>query len=677
MNVFQKHFINFIFAFFLTTTAFITLRTNIYADSCEGVIKCSYYDNTAKTCYEDGTYYTRNGCGFDSFANCGVVANNCDVQSCFIGDTCHVVASAGCLSGSCYYGIAACSTFSLDPGLGSCDGGICCISPTSTPTPAPGSTPAPTSAPHVCNCGSSTGTVCGEGDCNCPDKRITTTCRWSDTGALCGTGVTYSCTNSCQLTDIQNADIKWHRSTPSSNVDLAWDVIGCLRDVYWRVGYDINGSLTNCTDWGDPDCIEGSYNSNDYSCDAEMFPSLSRDNFLPNTLYRFRVRGEVPKYGDTCTQEDSVRSVSSCDLPDMAMNVGESKPLISALNCATTGIYRVRFVVENGYPGKISFTDFPSDADGQKNIFDCPYTINLTANKEGLVAVTAYVDLYDDGADVYDCSDTATITIIIPAADAWWQVKDADVITRGQLLTKVLSTYKFDLAGSGGYPGVPWFGTTDLTNTTVSDTGWLAQSYYSSGKTFNSSYFFNALPSDTEVNTVSVYEVDGSTLNTGGIMDPSGYYYYEYDGNNFGGQPLNINSNVSLGTRKVVLFVKNAGVNIKAPINLDDAAGFFMIVASGDISIDPIVGAEAISPDLEGVYVADGNFNTGTGGAGADNKLYLRGTVVSGAGVSLQRDRGDDNDTEPSELIEFAADQEILFPKDLSFRPMKWQEVAP
>ena len=95
----------------------------------------------------------------------------------------------------------------------------------------------------------------------------------------------------------------------------------------------------------------------------------------------------------------------------------------------------------------------------------------------------------------------------------WWQVKDGDVTTNGDLdssLPPNIGAY-FDTAGSGGYPGIPAYGgATSLSSTNVSVKGWLANSGYNSTKVYNTGFFLNAIPSDTSITQVSGSLVDGS-----------------------------------------------------------------------------------------------------------------------------------------------------------------------
>jgi hypothetical protein len=270
-------------------------------------------------------------------------------------------------------------------------------------------------------------------------------------------------------------------------------------------------------------------------------------------------------------------------------------------------------------------------------------------------------------------------------------VKDGDVTTNGNLDSSIPDTATepyFDTKGAGGYPGVPVYAgvTGTLTGTKISETEWLAHSGYNSTKKYDSAYFLNAIPLGTTINSLAG-SIDGSAIASGGTAT-NGIYWYEYDPLQNGGIDLTINTAADLGTRKVVLIVKGADVYLKGNINLTKGSGFFLLVTGekledgiptkGNIIVDSSVGGGA-APNLEGIYVADGKFQTGTKGLdpSTDDQLWVRGTVAAYGGVELQRDLGVSNSTTPAEVFEFAPDLELLFPETLGTRPMSWQEVAP
>ncbi len=250
----------------------------------------------------------------------------------------------------------------------------------------------------------------------------------------------------------------------------------------------------------------------------------------------------------------------------------------------------------------------------------------------------------------------------------WWQIKDADVTTNGDLNSMVPDGEYFGLPGGGGYSGVPAYGgSVSLTNLNVSADGWLANSAYSSSKMYNSAYFINSVPSEVTVNEIPSVSIDGSFFESGGV-ESFGYYWYIYDAS-LTHLDLTITSSANLGSRKVILIVKGANLNINGNINLTDGEGFFLGVTSGNMVVSPTV------TNLEGIYVSDGSFSTGTLGAGSDSQLWVRGTIAGFGGISLQRDLS--VNTTSAELFEYAPDQDLLFPSKLGSRPTNWREVAP
>ncbi len=277
---------------------------------------------------------------------------------------------------------------------------------------------------------------------------------------------------------------------------------------------------------------------------------------------------------------------------------------------------------------------------------------------------------------------TRKVTVLSPVS-AWWQVKDSDLLAFGDLRSSVPTSLYFDLVGdvilgTVGFPGVPVYkNSTNLTSTNVSTKKWLVNTDISSKAfNFNSSYFINAIPSGATVNNISSSSIPGSYFASGGTAY-NDYYWYVYDGNNNGGFNLTITSAASLGSRKVILIVKNAGLNIQGSINLTKGSGFFLAVTTGNIVVTPNVGGGA-SANLEGIYVADDKFFSGTEGAKSDPRLWVRGTVASYGGIVLERDLGSaSNSTTPAELFEYAPDLELLFPIELANRLTNWREVAP
>jgi hypothetical protein len=258
-------------------------------------------------------------------------------------------------------------------------------------------------------------------------------------------------------------------------------------------------------------------------------------------------------------------------------------------------------------------------------------------------------------------------------AQAWWQVGDSDIQSTGDLTSMVPTGSYFNLPGLGGFPGIPAYATTtSLTAEDVSAVGWLVNSSPIGLRGYDYAYFANQIPDDilSLMNSVDVADVSGS-LSSGGIPDSNDYYWYKYDGVTSGNQDLTI-PQTNIGTRKVIVMVDNANVNITGNINLVDGQGFFMLVVNGNIVIDPTLG-DSGEPDLEGLYFANGAVSTGIG----ETQLWTRGSIVAYGGVALERDLGNDGNSDPSEYLEYAPDQIMLFPKVFGYRRINWKEVAP
>ncbi len=268
--------------------------------------------------------------------------------------------------------------------------------------------------------------------------------------------------------------------------------------------------------------------------------------------------------------------------------------------------------------------------------------------------------------------------------DPWWQVKDGDVSTSGDLTSPMPPGFEFNEDGPGGFPGLPVFAgsTADFSrdgdsNGVVSSRGWIANSTTNLSRIYDKDFFENLIPEGTAISTISSSSIPGSTFESGGT-ESHGYYWYRYDGST-NGLDLRITSDADLTTRKVILIIDSADLILDGRINLDDGQGFFLAMAGennlnqkGNIHIGTGVGGGA-EPHFEGLYLADNTIYTGNGNI----PLYVRGSMVGYSGISLQRDLDDLNNTTPAEYFEYAPDQIMLFPSKIGARRINWKEVAP
>jgi len=336
----------------------------------------------------------------------------------------------------------------------------------------------------------------------------------------------------------------------------------------------------------------------------------------------------------------------------VSLSIGEIQNMVATIIPSDGTIRAVYF-----NPINTSIVSVNPDRD-----FSSTYQTNATGVSSGNTTMTTNVTMNDlSGNNVgIKCTFETSFTVTLPGP--WWQVKDGDVTSNGDITSSVPSGSNFDTIGTGGYPGVPAFGgSLGVGSGTISTTLWNANTSTSQGRLFDYSYFESLIPDDVTFNDVSI-------LSTGaGATIYDGYEWYKFDGTTGAtlGQNMDIASSINFAGRKVILFVKGANLNINGNINLTDGVGFFGTFVNGDININPTV------TQLEGIYLTDTNFITGVG----SSALWVRGSVGSYGGISLGRDLT--NDTTPAELFEYGPDQVLLFPNKLAFRRTKWIEVAP
>lgn len=298
-----------------------------------------------------------------------------------------------------------------------------------------------------------------------------------------------------------------------------------------------------------------------------------------------------------------------------------------------------------------------------------PYETTVTAVAPGATTITGVVS--SGGQPI--ASDTTSVNSVPPAA--WWQLMDSDVTTGGDLTSTIPAGAYFDLPGGGGFPGIPSYqGSSSITTSEVSAQGWIAQNTLVGAKVYDYSALVNLIPSNISVdfNTLNVGDDIAAKLNSATAKhDTNNYYWFMYDGSSNGGQPLTLPT-VNIGSRKVVLLIKSANLNITGNVNLTKGSGLFLTAVNGNINVTSTVGGGS-GPNLEGIYEADGTFTDGIGAT----PLRVRGSIVAYGGVNLQRDLAVGNITTPAELFELAPDQLLLYPGKLGVRRINWKEVAP
>ncbi len=360
-------------------------------------------------------------------------------------------------------------------------------------------------------------------------------------------------------------------------------------------------------------------------------------------------------------------TASPTPIPSCTVSLTPPGPY-SYYNVGDTGTLKADVVTTN-IISRVDFTKSGTSVNITPTSFaSTPYTTNTSAVAAGDTDITARVFI----GGIERCNKTITAHVITPSS-AWWQVINADVGSGNNLMTHVLSPNMFGLPGPGSntFPGVPAYsGSTDLAYSTISNQHWIVQSTSPIPKSINYQTLANLIPADVTINPL-VSPAGDAAFSTGGSS--YGYTWYKATGD------LTINGPLTLGSQKVILLVEGGDLTINAPINLADGSGFFMAIVGknsaglkGNIIVGSSVGGSG-SPQLEGIYEADGTFNDSIG----NTQLWVRGSVVANKGVSLLRDLGGNNVNTPAEIFEYAPDQAILYPSKLGIRKLNWKEVAP
>lgn len=540
----------------------------------------------------------------------------------------------------------------------------CCVknnnptNPTPTPTSGGGGGGGATSRPGRSECPPGTEPV------NDPDyaptyKNCQSTCTYpsTNTGGDCSERSDGKkrvecrrriCAPICNATEPKITGVTINSAT-SSTIYWTPGINGVDQKLY--VGANLTEVTNDCPGTSSPTCVVKKTLSSSNS-------RYTVTNLQPQTVYYWKV---VNRKDSTCSPETTTRSLSSCALSPTTINTAVGEPtqtIVANVNSST----RISSVVFSSSSSSVTL-DPTTDT-------TYPYQTAVIPNSSGTANISAQV--FISGVSGSACTATVGATngspgtsVAIITTGPWWQVKNGDVTSKGNITSSVPGGDVFDDDGPGGYPGLPVYANTfNYQPGGISSTSWSANTATTESRLFNYSYFENLVPGDVNFTTISTTDTDGTIfLNEG--EEKYGYYWYIFDGTSgaTNGQNLTISSDVDLGDRKVILFVKDADLTITGDINLTDGEGFFGTFVEGNIKTE--------STELEGIYEADGSFSTGALTA----PLYLRGSVAAYGGVALERDL--DDDSNPAELFEYAPDQMLLFPSKLSFRPNKWIEVAP
>jgi len=275
-------------------------------------------------------------------------------------------------------------------------------------------------------------------------------------------------------------------------------------------------------------------------------------------------------------------------------------------------------------------------------------------------------------------------TVDLCNSGPWWQVGRGGVIATRNVISPIpaqcsaspscIDRLLLDDPESSRPGNVVYGGTTaDFAagnpTGTVSSRRWLTNTG-TVPSIYSYEYFANLASGRFTTNSV------GATIGNGEIASastgPDGYSWLHRTGSTTIDQPgigLNVN-------KKVVIFV-DGDVTINSRIRLNNIEeDFFMIVASGNITVNPSVSSSSSNDvAIQGIYHTNGSFSTGTNGVD-DEMLVVEGSVSAGS-VNLERDLVAENNDTPGELFIYSPELAIGYPSALSDKHLVWREVAP
>ena len=250
----------------------------------------------------------------------------------------------------------------------------------------------------------------------------------------------------------------------------------------------------------------------------------------------------------------------------------------------------------------------------------------------------------------------------------WWQVSGGGVMAGGNITSRV-NTGKLFIKDTPAV--VAANGIINLNGQQASSTNWQANDPSAVSNVLNYRYDYETSYSRVYAHIKPTEYPTGLTLiNASQITSPD-ISYVHVTGD------LNVISDLNFGSNKVVILVEG-NANLNHNINFDDNLGLFALYVKGNINIDPQVGTvtgtgvdpDTLIPNLEGIFLTNGSFNTGTG----TRQLRIDGPVIGIGGVNFQRNL---SSQWPNEYIVFRPDILMNLPKPLLRQNNLWREGNP
>ena len=298
--------------------------------------------------------------------------------------------------------------------------------------------------------------------------------------------------------------------------------------------------------------------------------------------------------------------------------------------------------------------------------------VYLQVTDRTLWTPSGYIDLND-----FLANGCATPSPTPTPAGAWWQVKDGDVWSKGNLQSLVPGGKVFLDDGDGGFPGIPaYVGSINSGSGSISAKNWNAASSYL-GKTFDYAYFYSLIPSGVVPYQITTPTISDNNYFVNNGAESGGYYWYKFDGQAMGSDlTISANDLEFNGNRKTILFVDSANLilngNPSGKIKVN-SGGFLMVIVGKDAgSGKGEIRVAGSVETLDGIYQADNKFLTLSG----SDQLVVTGSVAVAYG-SINLNRNLANNSEPAELFIYSPTLFFNYPPGFMVHKVQWREIAP
>lgn len=313
------------------------------------------------------------------------------------------------------------------------------------------------------------------------------------------------------------------------------------------------------------------------------------------------------------------------------------------------------------------------------------YTIVPTSDGSSTISYCLY-----DGTSHYfghssvtpDSTSTYTFTVGYGQPAGWYQTQGGDVYAANRIVSFIPSTAatpQFSIKGlpaGNGYPGLVTYGSTSSTpydfaastsdegSSIVSATNWLANNVFSPTRNFYE-YYFAGFGSPTTID----YDHVGTITKPASRATP---YVVSGDMTTSGDWTVSAGQNL--------IFLVDGNLTIGGNINIT-GNGMIVFIVKGDITVDPSVGTtyDSTTPVVEGVYLTNGAFHTGTSSVTGAERFVGKGIFI-GNNFSLERDLNNigQNGVYAAELFIYNPQLYMELPTQMKETSVaSWQEVAP